>query len=146
VSLSSYSSCLRPDPWLRIAVLNSGRVLVAIGLAVIVTLDLDVALRGAACLVFFAIGRFELQQVERGFDACIAIRLSADGAVALCSQDREWRPGTLQTGSVVLRHFAWLRVRTIDGRNYVELLRGDTRRSVQWRRLQVIWRHIGAAG
>ena len=119
-------------------------MLIAIGLALIVTLELNAALRAAACLVWFAMGRVELERIERGFESCTAIRLSPDGEVAICNNEQEWRPGTLQTGSVVLRNVAWLRLRTADGTKFVELLRGNSRQSQEWRRLQVIWRHIGA--
>ncbi len=131
---------------MRITVLTTGRLLVAAGLILILTLGLDAAIRGAACLVWFVIGRFELARIERGFESCVAIRLSSDGEIAVLGNDREWLPGTLQTGSVVLRNFAWLRLQTVNGVNFVEPLRGNARQSQEWRRLQVIWRHVGAAG
>ena len=146
MSSTSYSTCLTPDPWLRIVVLTSGRILVAAGLAVILTLELDAVVRGAACIVWVVTGYFEIAGIERGFESCTAIRLWSNGEVAVLNDDREWLTGTLQTGSVLLQNFAWLRVRTVDGEHIVEPLRGNARQSQEWRRLQVIWRHIGADG
>ncbi len=146
MSSNSYSTCLVPDPWLRIAVLTSGRLLLAAGLILILTLELGVALRAAACLAWYLAGSRELARIERGFESCLAIRLSSEGEIAVLNSDLEWLPATLQDGSMVLRNIAWLRLKTAAGENIVELLRGQTRQSQNWRRLQVIWRHIGAEG
>jgi len=53
---------------------------------------------------------------------------------------------SIEAGSVVLWHFAWLRFRTENGRRHVELMRRKTAQNKDWRRLQVIWRHLGAGG
>jgi len=144
VSSISYSTCLTPDPWLRITVLTSGRLLIAAGLVLILTLNLDTAIRAASCFAWFVAGRYEIVRIERGFESCNAVRLSADGDIAVLNNDQEWLPVTLQTGSIVLRNYAWLRMQTENGEKFVELLRGNARQSEDWRRLQVIWRHIGA--
>ena len=145
MSSSLYSTCLTPDPWLRIAVLTSGRLLVAAGLVLILTLDLDAEIRATSCLVWVVAARHELLQIERGFESLTAIRLSSGGAIAVRNDDQEWLPVTLRTGSIVLRNFAWLRLQAANGDNFVELLRGNARQNQDWRRLQVIWRHIGAS-
>ena len=145
MSSNSFSTCLTPDPWLRIIVVMSGQLLVAAGLVLILMLDLDTAIRALFCLVWIAAGRHELVQIERGFDSLTAVRLSSGGEITVLNNDQEWLPVTLQTGSVVLRNIAWLRLRAANGENFVELLRGDARQSQEWRRLQVIWRHIGAS-
>ncbi len=144
MSSSSFSASLTPDPWLRIIVLVSGRFLVAAGLAVILTLSQEAALRAFASIVWLAAGRFELQRLQHGFVSCTAIRVFPDGGIELLDGDQEWVPGALQTGSVLLAKLGWLRFETESGRCFVELVRGDARQSQNWRRLQVIWRHIGA--
>ncbi len=144
MSSNTYSADLRPDPWLRIIVLTSGRLLIAAGLVVILVLELEVAARAAACLLWIGVGRFELWRVQRGFDYCVALRVFPSGEIALLNSDQEWVSGTLQTGSLVLRNFAWLRMQMDSGQIIVELLRGDARERADWRRLQVIRRHIGA--
>jgi hypothetical protein len=118
--------------------------MVAAGLILILTLNVDVLLRASGCLIWLAFGRFELQRMQLGFDGCVSIHLFPDGQIAVLDIDSEWSRGNLQTGSVVLDNFAWLRLRTDDGRCFAELIRGDARQSHNWRRLQVIWRHIGA--
>ena len=129
---------------MRITVLTSGRLLIAAGLVLILTLNLDTAIRAASCFVWFVAGWYEIVRIERGFEFCHAVRLSSDGDIAVLNNDHEWLPVTLQTGSIVLRNYAWLRFQTANGDNFVELLRGNARQSEEWRRLQVIWRHIGA--
>lgn len=142
--LHTYCSYLTPDPWLRIVVLSSGRLLFAAGLALVLTLDLDAAIRAIAALLWLALARFELARLQRGFAACAGIRMHADGRVEVRIGDEDWQPATLMNGSLVLRNLAWLSLKTQNGLRCVELLRGDARKSHNWRRLQVIWRHIGA--
>ena len=90
------------------------------------------------------IGRFELQRLEQGFDACKAIRIDSSGEAMILGDDENWVPARLLSGSVLLRKLAWMRLQDQSGRIYLELISGDARQSQNWRRLQVIWRHIGA--
>jgi hypothetical protein len=110
----------------------------------ILTLDVGAALRGASGLAWLGLGCFELRRTVRGFSYCTAIRIRPGGDIELQSADQEWEAGVLQSGSIVLPSFAWLRVQTVSGLQCAEFLRGDARESADWRRLQVIWRHIGA--
>ena len=144
MSSSSYSASLTPDPWLRILVLSSGRLLIAGGLVLILTLDISATLRGAASLLWIAYGRYQILQVAGGFLSCVAIRVCTGGEFELQNSDQEWVSATLLSGSVVLPKIAWLRMRTANGRHCAELIRGDARKSHDWRHFQVIWRHIGA--
>jgi hypothetical protein len=52
------------------------------------------------------------------------------------------------SGGVLLSELGWIRLSVVlpDGRKLVlgEFVRGNARESADWRRLQVIWRHIGA--
>jgi hypothetical protein len=144
VSSNRYSSTLKPDPWLRILVLTSGRLLIAAGLVIILILDIAADLRALAGALWIVAGRYELRVLQRRFDALIAIRLFSDGSVAVLNEHEEWQPGQCQSGCIVLRKLVWLRLRTADGTRFTELLCGDVRRSHDWRRLQVIWRHVGA--
>jgi hypothetical protein len=144
MSLNAYSAILTPDPWLRIIVLTSGRLLCAAGVVMILTLDVGPALRGAGALGWLGLGYFELRRTIRGYSYCVAIRVRCGGQIEVQNADHEWVPGVLQSGSLVLRKIAWLRVRSGGGPPCSELLRGDARTSHDWRRLQVIWRHIGA--
>lgn len=106
--------------------------------------ELDAVFRAAGCLVWVAAGRFELANLQRGYDVCKSIRIDSSGAVTIFNSDQEGTPATLQTGSVLLRNLGWLRLQSTDGQYFLELVRGNARQSQDWRRLQVIWRHIGA--
>jgi hypothetical protein len=110
----------------------------------ILLLNVSVAVRGAGCLAWLGLGYFELRRIAHGFDCCVALRIRPGGEIEVQNRDGEWVSGDLQSGSIVLRHFAWLRVRTHGGLQCAEFLRGDARSCPNWRRLQVIWRHIGA--
>jgi hypothetical protein len=144
VSSNSYSASLTPDPWLRLVVAVSGRLLIAAGLALILVLAIDVMLRAAGCIVWVLVGRWELRQLEQGFDACKGIRIDSSGDAMILNSDENWVPARLLTGSVLLRRLAWIRLQDQSGRIFLELISGDARQSQNWRRLQVIWRHIGA--
>ena len=144
MSSATYSASLTPDPWLRIVVLTSGQLLIVAGLVMILNLDLSAVLRGAGCLAWLGLGCVELGRADRGFRYCRALRVGPGGEIALQNADLEWEPATLKSGSVVIGQFAWLRVQTGGGRQCAEFLRGDARADPDWRRLKVIWRHIGA--
>ncbi len=144
MSSNAYSSCLKPDPWLRIAVVISAQMLIFAGMVLILTLSLNAAARGIACALWVAYGWFELRRLRRGYESCREIRLLAGGDALVLTSAGQWVSGVVLSGSVVLKNLAWLRLRTAEGAEIVELLRGDGRRCHDWRRLQVIWRHIGA--
>jgi len=113
-------------------------------LALILVLAIDVVLRATGGLVWVAVGRFELRRLTQGFDACKAIRIDSCGDIAILNSDEIWVPARLMTGSILLRKLGWMRLRDQHGQIFLELIRGDARQSQDWRRLQVIWRHIGA--
>lgn len=144
LSSNTYSTCLTPDPWLRLVVQASGQLLVSATLVVILTLPLDAALRALGCAVCLAAGRFELGRLRRGYRLCRAIRVFPGGELEIQGPDGDWTPGTLLSGTIVLQTVGWLRFRTDAAGTFVDIVRGDARESQQWRRLQVIWRHIGA--
>ena len=145
MSSNSYSAKLTPDPWLRIVVLTSGRALYATGIVLILILPLHPALRAAGCLVWAIWAYWEISRLQRGFGQCVEIRVHASGDVEIADENADWSPASLLPGSLVLRKLGWLRLQTLDGRTIAEPVRGDTRRGQDWRRLQVIWRHVGAA-
>ena len=66
-------------------------------------------------------------------------------AKAAIIMSEEMAAAAAVTGSLLLRRTAWIRIQSERGEVFAELLRGKCRRSVNWRRLHVIWRHIGAA-
>ena len=120
-------------------------MLYATGIVLILILPLPPALRAAGGLVWAIWAYWEISRLERGFGQCFEIRVHASGDVEIADDNGDWAPASLLPGSLVLRKLGWLRLQTTDGRTMVEPVRGDTSRGQDWRRLQVIWRHIGAA-
>ncbi len=145
MSSIGYSTCLKPDPRIRRAVVCSGILFSAIGCMLLLSLRIDAVWRAIMCVCWSSFCWHEHARMRRSGANCLAIRCHAGGEIEIQTCDLGWIPATLQPGSVIYRRFAWLRARGEDGQLYVELLSGDARASQQWRRLQVIWRHIGAA-
>lgn len=144
LSSTTYSANLTPESWLRIIVLSIGRILFAVGTLLLLILDQHPLARGFACVAWLSFGRFRLLQLCSGFDACIAVRVFPEGTASVLTSDAEWVSARMLPGSLILRKLAWLRLRTDNGQVHQELLRGDARKDLEWRRLQVIWRHFGA--
>ena len=144
MSSNAYFAELRPDPALRRLVLCSGAFLAVVGLAVIATLELPVALLLCGAGVWLVVMAAQIRALRHGWHRCRALRLHADGTLAVLGADGAWRPGRLESDGVVLRRWAWIRLRAGSGPAFAEPLRGSCRDSRNWRRLQVIWRHIGA--
>jgi len=144
VSSKAYSAHLTPEPWLRSVVITSGRLLFAAGLVLILTLELSVAIRAAGSLLWLFVGKLELGRVQSGFDDCMAVRIHADGRIEALNANSEWQSCKLLSGSIVLSNLAWLRLQPSSGPALAEPFHGNVRHSQDWRRLQVIWRHIGA--
>lgn len=143
MSSSRYSAELRPDTPLRRLVLASGAVFALLGVAVILTLPLPAAVLIAASAGWLFVCARELVVAGRGFSYCRGLRIAVDGDIVLLDPDGVWQPARLLPGSVVLRHVGWILFETNEGRQFAELVRGRCRESNDWRRLQVIWRHIG---
>lgn len=144
MSSNAYFAELRPDPALRRFVQwASGGVALA-GAAVIAGLEAPFALRLGGTVLWLAILAWQLRALRRGWSNCTAFRVHADGAVAVLGPDGEWSPGRLEPDGVLLRRWGWIRLRAGSGPSFAEPLRGSCRASREWRRLQVVWRHIGA--
>jgi hypothetical protein len=115
-----------------------------IGIVVIAGLEAPLALRLCGSAAWTVIVGAQLGALRHGWSACLALRVYADGAVAVLGPDGEWSPGRLEPDGVLLRRWGWLRLRARAGGPFAEPLRGACRESREWRRLQVVWRHIGA--
>ena len=72
------------------------------------------------------------------------VRIHADGSALLQNAQGEWCSATMSDNCVILANFAWLDLLLVDNTRYSVLVRGKSRKSQQWRRLQVIWRHMGS--
>ena len=71
-------------------------------------------------------------------------RIDSQGIVQIRAADGCCITATLCSGSIVLRRAAWLRIRVGNARPHCELIRRDAAENKHWRRLQGIWRHLGA--
>ena len=145
MSSNSYWSCLTPDPDLRLVVDVAAQLLIAAGIAIVLTMSIGVLPRFGAVLACLGLGQFELRRLRRGFRSCREIRLANDGGALLLDEDGNWVAASLRPGSLVLPRLAWLRLRTAHGVLVTELIGAHSRAGQDWRRLQVIWRHIGSS-
>jgi hypothetical protein len=114
------------------------------GVAVIASLDAPVAARLSAVHVWCVIMACQVGALRRSWGQCAGFRVHADGSVEVRNSAGEWRCGQLEPDGVLLRRWAWIRLRKGSGRPFAEPLRGSCRDSREWRRLQVVWRHVGA--
>ena len=144
MSSTAYSAELQPDSRLRRLVACSGLLLCLAGAVVILLLPTDLWMRLATCALWAATCAREQREFRRGWADCRKLRFTADGHVAILGADQVWRPAQRESGSVLLGRGGWIRLRDHRGAVFGELLTGDGRASPDWRRLQVIWRHVGA--
>jgi len=86
----------------------------------------------------------ELRKLSRAWLACQRLRFHSTGEIQVLDATGRWRAGRRVSGGVMLRKIGWIRLRNHAGLTFGELLTGDPRTSHDWRRLQVIWRHVGA--
>lgn len=140
----TFSAELRCDETLRRVVMLSGVAAVGLGVAVIVTLPLHASLKLLAVAGWLAAGGIEYYRMRRAYALFVSVRIDANGDAWLCDRAGNWRGAQLLSGSVLMRRYGWLRVASHDGIRYAEPLKGHCRKSPDWRRLQVVWRHVGA--
>ena len=145
MSSTAYSAEITPEPALRRCVCWSGAILGIVACLVILSLPAALWLRLAACGLWVAMTSRELWRLQLAWTTCRRLRFTADGAVEILEANGTWYPACLDGGSVLLRRAGWIRLRNRHGARFGELLRGHARRGADWRRLQVIWRHVGAS-
>ena len=145
MSSNTYSACLKPDRRLRIIVIATGRLLGVVGLLVIVSCRWQ---RGCAWLPvpFGPAYPCRAAPASSGYRRYELDSTAGRRRGALCNRDQEWVPARLQNGSVLLRTICLAAVPIGRWQSIRGTHLGDGRQCQQWRRLQVIWRHIGALG
>ena len=144
MSSTAYFAEITPEPFLRRIVLWSGVTLAVAACLIILSLPVAAWLRLAGCGLWAAMAGRELRLLQRAWRACRRLRFRAGGDIELLEADGQWHAASLEAGSVLLQKAGWIRLRNRCGVRYGELLRGNARSSADWRRLQVIWRHVGA--
>jgi hypothetical protein len=125
--------------------MSSGFALMLVGLVIVAGLPLPAAWRGLVMVAWCAVCGRELSHLASAYRQYRAVRIFSDGSTELCGAGTAVTSAQLLPGSIVLPGLAWLRLRLENGRTSGELLRGNIREDEAWRRLQVIWRHLGAA-
>lgn len=126
--------------------LTCGWLALVAGAVVCLSMPLGWEWRLAASSLWLLVSERELRVMANGYKRYRGIRLDANGDAALLTRDGDWSPATLLAGSLVLPSLAWLRLKDQDGRQRVELIACKCPENKAWRRLQVIWRHLGAGG
>ncbi len=145
MSSNAYFAELHPEPRLRVIVLLSGLIACLAGLLLALSLPLDTLYRAVIVCGWVVLCGREMAQTWRGYASSGTLRISSDARIEVRLVGGEWRTASLLPGSLVLPGIAWLRISVGAGPAYGELLTGNPRKNKDWRRLLVIWRHIGAA-
>ena len=141
MSSMTYSAEIRPHKGLRRVVLMTGLILSLTGGIVIVLLPVGVAGKSLAAAGWFSWTARELLTYWRVYGRWCAYRVSADGETRVIGRG-EVCTAKLLPGSIVLAEAAWLRVQAENGEQWGELVTGNCRKSEEWRRFQVIFRHL----
>ena len=144
MSSNEYSACLTPDPRLRRIVLRTGHLFAALGVALILQLPAEPFWLATGAMVWAGSVFRQNQKLRRAWQEYSQICVYPDGRVELIDVTGERADARLEDGSILIRRCAWLRLSTAGRGCFAELLQGDSRRCNNWRRLQVIWRHVGA--
>ena len=140
-----FSTELTPEPGLRRVVLVSGVVMLVLGLVIVAAMSATVTVRVLIATAWLLLAYRQLLALVRHHALVHRIRVYADGSAEIAAADGAWRPATLSPGSVVLERLAWLRLDTGFVPQAGELLAGNARKNKDWRRLPMIWRHLGSA-
>ena len=148
-SSSTYSARISPEYRLRIAVLALSVALGFAGAVIVVTLPWPPPARLALLLGWAAGMLLRVAQQRRAFRSVRAYVIHPGGDVEVVSADGRATSARLVDGTTVFAGLAWLRFGTARGRRWGELVRaprggGKRLKNKDWRRLQVICRHLGA--
>ena len=144
MSSTTFSACLQVDPFLRRLVLATGIVFSMTGVFMILAMPYPVFLRLSAAVVWGYFAAHEIAMLRRAYGRYRVLELDNNEDIRLLDFDGNWHRARLLPGSVLLRRAGWLRVRDARGRVFGEPVRGSCRDGRAWRRLQLIWRHVGA--
>ena len=127
-------------------VLGTGASALVCGALAIATLPAGMSWKSLGVASWLAVGSRDLWLIAAGYKRCARIRLHPEGSVQIFSYRGHAAAATLCAGSIVTAGFAWLRIELAGGRRLGLLLRRNASENKDWRRLQVIWRHLGAGG
>lgn len=112
------------------------------GLLVVCTWPIDPGWRVVLAIAWGAFGWRELSSLRRAYVTYGYIEVGIGGTIRLSGADHATVVAQLAPGSVLLERIGWLRMETPGGDKIAELVYGNPRKNKDWRRLQVIWRHL----
>lgn len=137
-----YSATLRAEPKLRRLVLASGVAFAITGIAVAMALPGGIGVAASAAAAWSLWASAELGLAWRCYRSSRAFTLSPNGGLEVELADGSRQVGRLAPGSVRLARRAWLRICLPGRRPWGEPLSQVGQDREQWRRFQVICRHI----
>ena len=144
VSFTAYSATLRAEPELRRRVLASGAAFAVTGVVVASAMPGGFWFIAPAVLTWSAWIGAELTLAHCAYRSSRAFTLLADGSVEVELADGSRRIGQVAPGGLRWGRWAWLRVRLAGRPSWGEPLSLGGQDREQWRRFQVISRHMSA--
>ena len=120
--------------------LLSGCLFLLTGLAIIFHLPVAIAVKSVLASLWIGDTLLELKRQVRGNLRVCLLRLDTQGHMVSYDSTEKSEEIQIGRGSVVLRHWAWLRLSFDDGLHYVEFVMRRDYTPTLWRRLQLIWR------
>ena len=143
MSSNTYSAQIAVDERLRAVVLLVGLALALLGAILIAWLPASMAGRALGLIAWFFWSGRELLTYWKVYGRWSGLRVAADGTIEVQGGGGHAAARVLP-GSLVLAELAWLRIRADNGDQWGELIAGNHRESEEWRRFQVIFRHLNA--
>lgn len=142
MSSTGFAAVLQASSSLRKLVLASGVLLLLLGVVCIALVPVDLAARALLSAGWVFIAGKELCVLRRAYMTFRYMHIGQSGTVVLFRRSGGTVAAEILPGSMLLQKVGWLRLRTVDGRRFAELIVGNCRKNKDWRRLQVIWRHL----
>ncbi len=143
-SFTAYSATLRAEPALRRRVLGSGAAFAVTGVVIAGSMPGGFWVTGPAVLAWAVWVGAEFTLALCAFRSSRAFTLLADGSLEVELPDGSRRLGHVAPGGLQLARWAWLRVRLPGRPGWGEPLSMGGQDREQWRRFQVICRHMSA--
>ena len=152
MSSSEFAVRLDVDRRCRLVVLASGSLFAVTGAVIVAGFNLAPPIRGLLLFAWILESLRELRNYAAGMRRLSGIRLGSSGRVLVTGPGGHAEDAVLETGTIVLGQFAWIRLRFADGVRHGELLVAGWTESHSWHRLHLLWRmcreafgHPGAA-
>lgn len=135
---------LKPDKGLRKWLVTSVLVAVVAGVWTISNLPIAPELRWLGSVGWVLAVGVRSGLIIRSQSRYCQLNFHSDGSVLLLDLAGRWHSASWSRNSVILSNLAWIDLTMSSGRRFSGLFCGNSRESEQWRRLQVIWRHMGS--